>query len=147
MTRDAGARTCPPSSASKPSPKSPWYCWTWPGSGACRSRPWWSTRAMRTIRTCLSGLDERQVPYVCAVQSTFGVRLPDEVRAAKEHLPTYGGRGQPRKPRPAPLYSVKELIEAQPEDAWQTIGWREGTKGTMQAQVLALRVHWATGSQ
>ena len=24
--------------------------------------------------------------------------------------------------------------------------WREGTKGTMQAQVLALRVHWATGS-
>src|SRR5712692_8888636 len=95
----------------------------------------------------LAGLDERQVPYVCAVQSTFGVRLPDEVRAAKEQLPTYGGRGQPRKPRPAPLYSVKELIEAQPEDAWQTIGWREGTKGTMQAQVLALRVHWATGSQ
>ena len=44
---------------------------------------------MGTIRTCLSGLDERQVPYVCAVQSTFGVRLPDEVRAAKEHLPTY----------------------------------------------------------
>ena len=95
----------------------------------------------------LAGLDERQVPYVCAVQSTFGVRLPDEVRAAKEQLPTYGGRGQPRKPRPAPLYSVKELIEAQPGDAWQTIGWREGTKGTMQAQVLALRVHWATGSQ
>src|SRR6266567_3827769 len=95
----------------------------------------------------LRGLDERQVPYVCAVQSTFGVRLPDEVRAAKEQLPTYGGPGQRRKPRPAPLYSVKELIEAQPDDAGQTIGWREGTKGTMQAQVLALRVHWATGSQ
>src|SRR5258708_37650779 len=95
----------------------------------------------------LAGLDERQVPYVCAVQSTFGVRLPDEVRAAKEHLPMYGGRGQPRKPRPAPLYSVKKLIEAQPEDAWQTIGWREVTKGTMHAQVLALRVHWATCSQ
>jgi SRSO17 transposase len=94
----------------------------------------------------LTGLDERQVPYVCAVQSTFGVRLPDEVQAAAHEIPTYGGRGQPRKPRPAPLYSVKELIEAQPEDAWQAIGWREGTKGTMQAQVLALRVHWATGS-
>jgi SRSO17 transposase len=94
----------------------------------------------------VAGLDERQVPYVCAVQSTFGVRVPEEVRAAKEQLPTYGGRGQPRKPRPAPLYSVKELIDAQPEEAWQTIEWRQGTKGTMQAQVLALRVHWATGS-
>jgi SRSO17 transposase len=95
----------------------------------------------------LLGLDERQVPYVCAVQSTFGVRLPDEVQAAAQEIPTYGGRGQPRKPRPAPLYSVKDLIEVQPEEAWQTIGWREGTKGTMRAQVLALRVHWATGSQ
>ena len=94
----------------------------------------------------LAGLDERQVPYVCAVQSTFGVRLPAEVQAAAQESPTYGGRGQPRKPRPAPLYTVKALIEAQPEEVWQTIGWREGTKGTMQAQVVAIRVHWATGS-
>ncbi len=94
----------------------------------------------------LTGLDERQVPYVCAVESTFGVRLPEEVRAAAEQLPTYRGRGQPRKPRPAPLYSVKELIEAQPASAWQTIEWREGTKGTMRTQVVAMRVHWATGS-
>jgi SRSO17 transposase len=94
----------------------------------------------------LRGLDERQVPYMCVVEITFGCRLPEEVQAAEEQTPTYGGRGQPRKLRPAPLYSVKELIEAQPESAWQTIEWREGTKGTMQAQVLALRVHWATGS-
>jgi len=94
----------------------------------------------------LTGLDERQVPYVCAVESTFGVRLPDEVRAAEEQQPTYRGRGQPRKPRPAPLYSVKELIDAQPASAWQTIEWREGTKGTMRTQVVAIRVHWATGS-
>ena len=94
----------------------------------------------------VAGLDDRQVPYVCAVQSTFGVRLPEEVRAAAQEIPTYGGRGQPPKPRPAPLYSVKELIDAQPQEAWQTIEWRQGTKGTMRAQVLALRVHWATGS-
>jgi SRSO17 transposase len=94
----------------------------------------------------LVGLDNRQVPYVCAVQSTFGVRLPEEVQAAAQEIPTYGGRGQPRKPRPAPLYSVKELIAAQPEETWQTIEWREGTKGPMQAQVVAIRVHWATGS-
>ena len=94
----------------------------------------------------LAGLDARRVPYVCAVESTCGVRLPQEVQAATKELPAYGGRGQPRKPRPAPLYSVKELIEALPESAWQTISWREGTKGTMQAQAVAIRVHWATGS-
>jgi SRSO17 transposase len=94
----------------------------------------------------LQGLDERQVPYVCAVESTFGVRLPDEVLAAHEQLPTYRGRGQPRKPRPAPRYSVKELIDAQPASSWQMIEWRQGTKGTMRTQVVAIRVHWATGS-
>jgi SRSO17 transposase len=94
----------------------------------------------------LQGLDERQVPYMCAVQSTFGCRLPDEVAATATQTPVYGGRGQPRKPRPAPLYTVKELIEAQPASAWQTIAWREGTKGTMRVQALAMRVHWATGS-
>jgi SRSO17 transposase len=92
------------------------------------------------------GLDERQVPYICAVESTFGCRLPEEVQALALQPPVYQGRGQPRKPRPAPLYTVKQLIEALPASAWQTIAWREGTKGTMQVQAVALRVHWATGS-
>src|SRR5258708_24749155 len=29
---------------------------------------------------------------------------------------------------------------------WETMGGREGRKGTMQVQAVALRVHWATGS-
>jgi SRSO17 transposase len=94
----------------------------------------------------LRGLDERQVPYMCAVESTFGCRLPDEVAATTLQTPVYGGRGQPRKPRPAPLHTVKELIATLPAFAWQTVAWREGTKGTMQVQAVALRVHWATGS-
>jgi SRSO17 transposase len=94
----------------------------------------------------LDGLESRQVPYVCAVESTFGVRLPEEVQAAARQVPPYQGRGQPRKPRPAPRYSVKQLVATLPPSAWQTIRWREGTKGTMQAQVVALRVHWATGA-
>jgi len=66
------------------------------------------------------------------VESTAGVRLPQEVQAADKEIPAYGECGQPRKPRPASLYSVGELIEALPESAWQTLSWREGTKGTMQ---------------
>jgi len=94
----------------------------------------------------LQGLDARQIPYVCAVTSTFGCRLPEEVQAIELEPPIYQGRGQPRKPRPASLYTVKALIDALPASAWRTIPWREGTKGTMQVQAVAIRVHWATGS-
>lgn len=58
----------------------------------------------------LEGLEERKLPYVCGVESTFGVRLPEEVRAAKEAgAPPYKGRGQPPKERPAPLYTAEQI--------------------------------------
>src|SRR5215203_5663684 len=95
----------------------------------------------------LGGLEERKVSYVCGVESTFGVRLPKEVRAAKEAgAPPYQGRGQPPKERPAPLYTARELIGSLPEEAWRTVSWREGTKGTLSKQMVALRAHRATGS-
>jgi SRSO17 transposase len=95
----------------------------------------------------LQGLDARQVPYVCAVESTFGCRLPREVQAKALEPPVRSfGRGQPRKPRPAPLYTAKELMDALPASAWRIVTFREGTKGTMQVQAVAIRVHWATGS-
>ena len=96
----------------------------------------------------LGGLEERKLPYVCAVESTFGVRLPEEeVVAAKEAgAPHYKGRGQPPKERPAPLYTAKELIGSLPDEAWQTVSLREGTKGSLSKQMVALRVHRATGS-
>jgi SRSO17 transposase len=95
----------------------------------------------------LEGLDERKLPYVCGVESTFGVRLPEEVRAAKETgAPPYRGRGRPPKERPAPLYTAKEVIGAVPHEAWQTVLWREGTKGTLSKQMVAVRAHRATGS-
>jgi SRSO17 transposase len=95
----------------------------------------------------LEGLEERKLPYVCGVESTFGVRLPEEVRAAKEAgAPPYRGRGQPPKERPAPLYTAKEVIASLPQEAWQTVSWREGTKGTLSKQMVALRAHRARGS-
>ena len=97
----------------------------------------------------LEGLEERKLSYVCGVESTFGVRRPEEVSAAKEAgAPPYRrGRGQPPKERPAPLYAAKEVIGSLPQEAWQTVSWREGTKGTLSKQMVVVRAHRATGSQ
>jgi SRSO17 transposase len=106
----------------------------------------------------LQGLEERHLTYICAVESTFGVRLPDEVDTAAQEAAAWAtapararsahnrrGLGQPKKPRPARLYSVQALLDGQPEEAWQTVTWREGTKGDLRKQYIALRVHRATG--
>ncbi len=52
--------------------------------------------------TCLQGLEARQIVSVVGVSSPFGVRLPDEGRAATL-VPRPRGRGQPKQPRPALL--------------------------------------------
>jgi SRSO17 transposase len=96
----------------------------------------------------LEGLEKRKVSYVCAVESTFWVRKPEEVKAAASAgAPPYGGIGQPKKPRPAPLYSAKDLLEGLPEEAWVEVSWREGTKGTLGKRMAAVRAHRGTGSQ
>ena len=38
------------------------------------------------------------------------------------------------------------MIGSLPDEAWQTVIWREGTKGTLSKQMVALRAHRATGS-
>ena len=75
------------------------------------------------------------------------MRLPEEVSAAKETgAAPYKGRGRPPKERPAPLYTAEEVIGSLPDEAWQTVIWREGTKGTLSKRMVALRAHRATGS-
>lgn len=84
---------------------------------------------------------------MCGVESTFGVRRPEVVVAAKQAgAPPYKGRGKPPKERTAPLYTAEEVINSLPQEAWQTVSWREGTKVTLSKQVVAVRVHRATGS-
>lgn len=95
----------------------------------------------------VAGLEEQKVLYVCGVESTFGVRKPEEVQAAEAAPPPeYKGNGRPRLPRPAALYKAKEIAESLPEDAWQTVTWREGTKGALSKQFAAVRMHWGKGN-
>src|SRR5215813_11800703 len=96
----------------------------------------------------LDGLEVRGLGYVCAVESTFGVRLPPEVAQAATLAaapPPRRGRGQPKKPRPAPLHPAAAVLARLPEEAWQPITWREGGKGPLTKQFAAVRVHRATG--
>lgn len=96
--------------------------------------------------TFLQGLDDRQVAYVVGISSTFGVRLPAEVHAAALGLPSRPrGRGQPKKPRPAPLYEARAVLAALAEDRWQPSTWREHDDVVLRKQFAAVRVHWATG--
>jgi SRSO17 transposase len=99
----------------------------------------------------LKGLKKREVSYVVAVGGTsFGVRKPEEVVAAEEAgAPPYAGMGQPRKPRPAPLYTAEELLGEKLDEgtsSWVEVTWREGTKGTLGKRMVAIRAHWGTGS-
>jgi SRSO17 transposase len=96
--------------------------------------------------TFLLGLDDRHVAYVVGVSSTFGVRLPAEVHAAAlVPAPRPQGRGQPKKPRPAPLYEAQAVLETLPAERWQPITWREAEGVVLRKQFGAVRVHWATG--
>ena len=99
------------------------------------------------VPSFLAGLEARQVPYVVGVPRDFGVRLPDEVRAvAAAPPPLYQGMGRPRQPRPAPLWPAEYLLDCLPDEAWETVAWREGTKETLRKQFVAVRVHRATGN-
>lgn len=97
--------------------------------------------------TFIEGLEGQQLLYVCGVESTFGLRKPEEVQAAEAAPPPeYQGNGRPRLPRPAALYKAKEIAESLPENVWQTVTWREGTKGSLSRQFAAVRMHWGKGN-
>ena len=101
------------------------------------------------FRDFFEGLEARKLPYACAVKCNFGVRRPDEVQVAQEAPPPSqkGTSGRKPKRHPAPLYRVDEVIAELPPEAWKTLTWREGSKGPMRRQFIALRMHWGKGNQ
>lgn len=98
------------------------------------------------IASFIKGLEERHLAYVCGVDTAFGVRKPDEVRATPTTAPaSTGNGGRPHKAHPAPRYLAHAILAALPATQWQTITWRTGSKGPMQKQFVAVRMHMGTG--
>jgi hypothetical protein len=89
----------------------------------------------------------RDVPYVCGVASDLGVRRPAAMQqAVAEHAATAPRpRGQPRKPRPARRHDAQAITAAHPEDTWQIVDWRAGSRGPLRKPFVALRLHAGTG--
>ncbi len=102
------------------------------------------------VPSFLQALDTRELSYVCAVACDFGVRLLSEMQQAEVQQAEYANqtprkRGQPKKPRPAPRHDAQKITEAQVEGEWQTVEWREGSRGMLRKQFVAIRVHAGTG--
>lgn len=97
----------------------------------------------------LDGLEKRGLPYVVAVSVSTRFRLADEVAAdpGDPPAPAYSGRGRPRNAPPfeerVPPRGTGEILEALPQERWQSVAWREGTKGPLAKQFARVRVHRA----
>ena len=92
-------------------------------------------------------LDEMGLLYVVGVTSAVVVWPP-----GVQPLPAapYSGKGRPpvvpRRTNKLRPISVKALAQALPDQAWQTISWREGTNDTLSGRFAAVRVRHAGGN-
>lgn len=96
--------------------------------------------------TFVDGLEERGVPYVVGVSSDMHFRSAEKVARdpGDPPPPPYSGRGRPRKAstledRVKPK-EAREIVDTLPTDAWQTLAWREGTKGPLAKRFARVRV-------
>jgi len=85
-----------------------------------------------------TGLAERKLLFAVGVQNTTAVW----VDSSNLGNPSRGHRGRPRR-KPlevgAPM-SVAEVSQSWPQERWQRVTWREGTKGPMTSRFAAARV-------
>lgn len=85
-------------------------------------------------------LARRGLAYMTAVKLEATVWGPDEVPQRPRR-----GAAKPKDPHRRPM-SIAEIAAAVPSEAWTTVRWREGARGTLEARFVALRVRVAHGS-
>jgi SRSO17 transposase len=91
-----------------------------------------------------TGLEERELAYVVQVKGVTSAQPAD----ASPVAPDYQGRGRPPVPRyPDKPVSLKDLVLAAGREPVRTIGWREGDRGPLASQCIALRVRPANDAQ
>ncbi len=103
--------------------------------------------------TLLDGWEARELPYVVALERTISFRLAAAVDADRKAIedrphgppPPYQGVGRPKKPATLedriPQQTAEEILEALPQEAWETVAWRDGTKGPLVKLFACVRVY------
>lgn len=90
------------------------------------------------------GLENRDLEYVVQVKSITSA----QPAAAVPVTPEYQGQGRPPKPRyPDKPVNLRALVLAAGRDAVETVNWREGDRGPMVSEFIALRVRPANDAQ
>jgi len=93
------------------------------------------------------GLEARQLPYLVGVATSVRFRRAEEVDQdpGAETPAPYQGRGRPRRAQRLedriPSHEAGGLVDGLPEEAWQVIAWRAGTRGALVKQATRLRVY------
>jgi len=91
-----------------------------------------------------TGLEERELEYVVQVKGVTSAQPADAVPVA----PEYRGRGRPPVARyPEKPQSLRDLVLAAGREQVRTVGWREGDRGPLASQFIALRVRPANDAQ
>jgi SRSO17 transposase len=91
-----------------------------------------------------TGLEDRELEYVVQVKGVTSAQPGDAAPVA----PAYQGRGRPPVPRyPAKAVNLKALVLAAGREHVHTVGWREGDRGPLSGQFIALRVRPANDAQ
>ncbi len=91
-----------------------------------------------------TGLEERDLEYVVQVKGVTSAQPADAVPVT----PAYQGRGRrPTARYPDKPVSLRELVLAAGVDQVRTVGWREGDRGPLTGQFIALRVRPANDAQ
>lgn len=83
-----------------------------------------------------AGLRERDLTYVVGVTTDTVLWTCPPTQT----VPPFNGIGRPPKARWTDPVQIQQLAKDLPEMAWQTVHWREGTKGPMMGQFVAVWV-------